>query len=79
MSDPLGEQIAKYGALDEEESWQGFKLGFLTKPPQARIADLKTADQWLALQDGLTREHASMVVKKRELETMHYTLLKAQR
>ena len=79
MSDPIGEQIAKYGALDEDESWEGFKRGFLLKAPQARIADLHTADQWLATQTGITREHASMVVKKRELEDLHYTLLKVSR
>lgn len=79
MSDPIGEQIGKYGALDEDEAWEGFKRGFLLKPPQSRIADLHTADQWLATQAGITREHASMVVKKRELEGAHYALLKVGR
>ena len=79
MSDPIGEQIAKYGALDEDESWEGFKRGFLLKAPQQRIADLHTADAWLATQSGVTREHASMVVKKRELEDLHYAMLKVQK
>ena len=31
MSDPIGEQIARYGALDEDESWEGFKRGYLLR------------------------------------------------
>lgn len=74
MSDGIVEQLAKYGDHDEETSWKIFKDFYLRKSPEARIADLKLADQWLEHQARPTREHASILTRKRELEALHWTL-----
>jgi hypothetical protein len=74
MSDGIVEQMAKYGDHDEETSWEVFKKGYSRKLPEARIADLKMADQWLDVQTRPTREHASILTRKRELEAIHWTL-----
>ena len=79
LSDPIGEQIAKYGALDENESWEGFKRGFLLKPrSSASLICIPPINGW-RLGSGVTREHASMVVEDAELENLHYAMLKVQK
>jgi hypothetical protein len=79
MSDRIDEQMSKYGDFPADEVWELFKAGFLTKSPEARIADLKTMDFHLEAQTGLTREHASMVQKRREIVAIHQKLRELNR
>jgi hypothetical protein len=66
-------QIEKYSD-DPDGAWLEFKRSFAKKPPADRIADLRTADAWLAEQTTVTREHASTLAAKRELDALHFML-----
>ncbi len=77
--DEIVRQINSYWEDTPEESWAAWRAGFALKNPLQRITDLKTADQWLATQDSITREHASMLTRKRELEDIHWQLRRAGR
>jgi hypothetical protein len=83
MDDQITDSLSKYWEEDGEEAWRGFTTGFLTKPPAQRVADLKTADQWIdAYQQEHsqpTRELSSLLTRRRELLDLHATLLKAKR
>lgn len=79
MEDEIVRQLNAYWEDEPETSWAAWTAGFMLKNPHQRIADLKTADQWLATQDGITREHASMLTRKRELEDLHWKLRRAGR
>lgn len=79
MSDGIIDQMAKYGDHDEEESWRLFKAGYMMKSPEARIADLKQTDLWLEQQTQVTKEHASLLTRKRELKSLHRALRGAGR
>lgn len=43
-SDSIVEQLTKYGEIDEQEAWNGFKQAYLLKTPEFRIIDLKACD-----------------------------------
>jgi hypothetical protein len=79
VSDPISQQLAAYSDFDEDESWDRWAARYVTQPPEYRVESLKIMDGWLAAQDGITREHASLVVKKRELESLHFALRRAGR
>jgi hypothetical protein len=81
MSDGIIDQLQYWGGPDEEAEakWLGFKTEYMTKPKAARIHDLQMADSWLDQQTSLTREHASLVVRKRELFDLHTRLLQLGR
>jgi hypothetical protein len=71
--DPILDQFKYWGGADEE-SWNGFLTGFSMKSQAARIHDVEMVDTWLAQQTTLTREHASLVTRKRELLSVHRKL-----
>jgi hypothetical protein len=71
--DPILNQFKYWGGASEE-SWDGFLAGFSMKPQAARIHDVEMVDSWLAQQSGLTREHASLLSRKRELLSVHRKL-----
>ena len=43
-SDSIVEQLTKYGEIDEQEAWNGFKQAYLLKTPESRIIDLKACE-----------------------------------
>jgi hypothetical protein len=83
MSDPLTESLSKYWEEDGELAWRGFTTGFLIKAPAQRVADLKTADQWIENyqqeHSQPTKELGSLIQRRRELLDIHASLLKASR
>jgi hypothetical protein len=79
MTDSIDEQMAKYGDFPADDVWGLYKVAFLNKSPEARIADLRTLDFHLEAQSGLTREHASMVQKRREIVASHQKLRELNR
>jgi hypothetical protein len=78
MSDGIANQF-KYWDEGEENGWARFKEAFLLKPQASRIQDLVAADSFLDQQTALTREHADLVVKRRELFDLHTRLRNAGR
>jgi hypothetical protein len=75
MSDGISNQFTYWGSPGEEEQgWDGYLASFSMKPKAARIYDLEQADTWLAEQTVLSREHAALVSKKRELLSIHRKL-----
>ena len=79
MEDGIIKQMTKYGDHDEEESWRLYKAGYMMKSPEARIADLRQTDLWLEQQTQITKEHASLLTRKREMESIHRRLRDAGR
>ena len=83
MSDEIVRQMSKYGDYDEETSWSLYKTSYLMKPAAERAADLQKADQWIdhytSEHTGVTKELASLLTRRRELETLHKTLRGAGR
>jgi hypothetical protein len=79
MSDPIIEQLSKFGDYDEQESWQLFRAGFLLKNVSERVADLKNAQAWLETYDKPTKEAASILEKVRLLSDAHFALRRAGR
>jgi hypothetical protein len=79
MSDGIIDQLSKYGDHDEEESWRLFKAGYMMKSPEARVADLRQTDLWLEQETQVTKNHASLLTRKRELESIHRRLRDANR
>jgi hypothetical protein len=78
-SDSVIDQLSKYGDFDEEEAWEVWKNGYVRKHPQARIEDLRAVDLWLDQQTTVTKEHASLLTRKREMESIHRRLREAGR
>jgi hypothetical protein len=66
-------ELEKYSD-DPDGAWLEFKRSFAKKPPDLRVADLRTADTWLEQQTTVTREHASTLAAKRELQDLHFML-----
>ena len=64
---------------DETELWQRYKDAFVRKPEAGRLQDLQTINQWEAAEDRVTREHAALLNKRRELEDLHRLLKGASR
>jgi len=79
MSDEIVRQMSKWGDVDEEESWRLYKTGFLLMSADKRIQDLQNLDRWLENETRPTREHASMLTRRRELQDIHYALRGAGR
>jgi hypothetical protein len=78
-TDGIVQQLSKYGDYDEAEAWEVWLSGYMMKPAAARIADLRATDQWLETQDRPTREHASLITRRREMESIHRRLREAGR
>jgi hypothetical protein len=78
MSDGIASQF-RYWDAGEEDGWLRFKEAFLLKPQASRIQDLVAAASFLDQQTTLTREHADLVVKRRELFDLHTRLRQAGR
>jgi hypothetical protein len=74
MSDGIANQFTYWGGPNEEQSWDGYLSSFSMKPQSARIYDLEMADTWLAEQSVLSREHAALLSKKREMLSVHRKL-----
>jgi hypothetical protein len=79
MSDGIIDQLSKYGDYDEDTAWEVWKAGYMMKPAPARIADLRAVDLWLDQQTTVTKEHASLLTRKREMESIHRRLRDANR
>jgi hypothetical protein len=81
--DGIIKQLNAYWEDTPEETWAAWKAGYLLKEPAARIADLKIADQHISQHQQEhthpTRELASLLSRKRELEDAHWMLRKAGR
>ena len=77
MSDGIANQFKYWEG--EEGGWARFKQEFLLKHPASRVQDLVAADSFLDQQTTLTREHADLVVKRRELYDLHTRLRNAGR
>jgi hypothetical protein len=78
-SDSIVEQLTKYGEIDEQEAWNGFKQAYLLKTPESRIIDLKACDSFLDQFNHPTKEAASVLTRKRELFDIHRRLRDAGR
>ena len=83
MEDEIVTALNKYWDDEPETSWRAFTAGYLCKSPHRRILDLKTADGWIG---QYTQEHnhpskelASLIMRRRELEDLHRNLLKVKR
>jgi hypothetical protein len=81
MEDGIINQFQYWAGPDDEveAKWAGFKAEYMTKPKAARIHELQMVDTWLDQQTSLTREHASLVTRKRELFDLHTRLLQLGR
>ena len=83
MDDQITNSLSKYWEEDGEQAWRGFTAGFLTKAPAQRVADLKTADQWIENYQQENRypskELGSLIQRRRELLDLHAAMLKAKR
>jgi hypothetical protein len=79
MTDSIVEQLTKYGEIDEEEAWNGFKQAYLLKTPESRIIDLKACDTFIDQFNYVTKEAASVLTRKRELFDIHTRLRQAGR
>jgi hypothetical protein len=83
MSDDIVRNLSKYGDFDEEVSWDGFRLAYLTKTPEQRRTDLVTASQYIEQytqqHSQPTKELASLVTRRRDLESIHWQLRRAGR
>jgi hypothetical protein len=79
MSDGIIRQLTTYGEYGEEASWEIFKNHYLMKSPRDRIENLQAVDTFLELQTAPTREHASLITKRRELLDIHNRLRSAGR
>jgi hypothetical protein len=83
MSDAIDRVLSKFGDYDESEAFEAFKAAFVLKPVAARIDDLLSAEKYveehLAEKTAPTKELASLVTKKRELESIHRKLRDLQR
>jgi hypothetical protein len=83
MDDRLTDSLSKYWEEDGEQAWRGFTTGFLIKAPGLRVADLKTADQWIEnyqLENRYpSKELGSLIQRRRELLDIHAAMLKAGR
>lgn len=77
MSDGIANQFKYWEG--EEGGWARFKQEFLLKPQASRVQDLVVADSFLDQQTTLTREHAELVTKRRELYDLHVRLRQAGR
>jgi hypothetical protein len=82
MSDAMTEEMIKqlYWEEGEEALWTKCKEDFLKKPESARLRDLHIVGQWLDQEsDRPTKELASLLTKKREMEDLHLLLKGANR
>jgi hypothetical protein len=81
MSDKMVENWAKalYWEEGEDALFDHMKETFIRKDPLTRLQDLQIVDSWLNEESAPTREHASMLTKKRELEHLHRALKAAGR
>ena len=83
MSDELVKALSLYGDHGEEEAWENFKSGFLTKSPEFRKESLRITDGWIATHmeghTGVTKELGSLLNRKRELESIHRRLRELNR
>jgi hypothetical protein len=83
VEDEIVKQLNAYWEDSPEETWTAWKAGYLLKDPSARIADLKIADQYISAHQQEhthpTRELASLLSRKRELEDLHWRLRGAGR
>ena len=77
MTDKMTDAWVKelYWEEGEEQLWHKFKGEFVQKPEGARLGDLHAVNQWLDHEgDRPTKELASLLTKKREMEDLHRTL-----
>ncbi len=72
-NDPV-ETALSYWSEDSEAEWSRFKTHFATKPKVERVNDLLKVDSFMQEQIKPTREHASLLTKKRQLEDLHWAL-----
>jgi len=81
--DAISRALSKFGDYDETEAFDVFKASFMLKPFDARIDDLLSAEKYvndhLAEKTAPTKELASLVTKKRELESIHRRLRELKR
>ena len=77
MSDAMTDQMVKdlYWEEDEATLWAKCKSDFMKKHETARLRDLQIVNQWLDQEgDRPTKELASLLTKKREMEDLHKLL-----
>ena len=80
MSDmKIDEAMAKYTDFDADQVWDAFRDQYLRATPAERIAAMKDLDQWLEAEDQPTRALSDLMVRKRQLEDVHFTLRKLGR
>jgi hypothetical protein len=79
MSDGIVDQLTKYGDFDEDEAWERFKQGYLLKTPESRKIDLAACDSFIEQFNHPTKEAASILTRKRELESIHRRLRELNR
>lgn len=75
----IDDAMSKYTDFDSDQIWDVFRSQYLKAGPAERIAALKDLDVWLEDQSGATREHADLLMRKRQLEDVHSTLRKLGR
>lgn len=61
------------------DAWDAFKETFAVASPEWRLQSLNGVDQWLALEDRPTKDHARLLNMKRELVGIHTQMRKVGR
>lgn len=72
--DPIAKCISDYWSEDTEGEWVKYKTNFAMRPKVERIGELKKVDSWLENETKITKEHAAILTRKRELEDVHWAL-----
>ena len=71
---PMLKMMDKYSDFGDG-TWDAFKQDFVKQAPLERIQNLKVVDGWLEQEgDRPTRQVASMMQAKRELDDIHWRL-----
>jgi hypothetical protein len=69
----------RYDLVDADQIFDAYKHSFLRMAPTGRMSVLMQWDDLLEHETRRTRQHAHLVSRRRELDDMHKTLLRASR
>ena len=78
MTLKLDEAMSKYTDFDSDQVWDVFRENYTRATPE-RIAALQNLDQWLENEDQPTRSLSDLLLRKRQLQDVHFALRKIGR
>ena len=79
MTLKLDEAMSKYTDFDSDQVWDVFRENYTRATPAERIAALQNLDQWLENEDQPTRSLSDLLLRKRQLQDVHFALRKIGR